>query len=301
MEMDAPQLRWSVGTRLEFLEFRLFWDRRINRSDLVDFFRISVPQASADLSRYQQLAPENMLYDRNAKTYRATEGFRPILFDPSADQVLAQLRLLEAGLIQPHESWTAEPPPYAVVPMPRRRIDPHRLRGVLDAIRARAAVRVEYQSMSRVEPAWRWISPHAMAFDGRRWHVRAWCHEHGDFRDFVLARILSQAEARPSDSDPGLDGGWRIEVTLRLAPHPVLSPAQRRALEVDYGMTGGVLEMDVKLCLFYYVDRILGLDPEAQRLGPERVQLSLLNRAEVLRRLGEAGEGHPAPGEAGLH
>ena len=75
---DARErISWSVETRLEFVEFRLFWDGRVNRGDLVRHFGISVPQASTDLARYQQLAPGNLLYDRNAKTYAAAKGFTP--------------------------------------------------------------------------------------------------------------------------------------------------------------------------------------------------------------------------------
>jgi hypothetical protein len=44
-------------TRLEFIEFRLFWEGVLNRADIIDYFGVSVPQASNDLSRYQELAP----------------------------------------------------------------------------------------------------------------------------------------------------------------------------------------------------------------------------------------------------
>jgi hypothetical protein len=36
---------------------------------LTGHFGISVPQASADISRYQELAPDNIEYDASAKTY----------------------------------------------------------------------------------------------------------------------------------------------------------------------------------------------------------------------------------------
>jgi predicted DNA-binding transcriptional regulator YafY len=44
--------------------------------------------------------------------------------------------------------------------------------------------------MSTAVPSWRWIEPHACAFDGLRWHVRAFCRKDGVFKDFLLSRII---------------------------------------------------------------------------------------------------------------
>ena len=74
MDEAASELRWGVERRLEFIEFRLYWEGRINRADIVDQFGVSVPQASKDLSRYQELAPDNIAYDRREK--RLLPGYR---------------------------------------------------------------------------------------------------------------------------------------------------------------------------------------------------------------------------------
>ena len=77
MDEETTGLRWGVERRLEFIEFRLFWEGRLNRSDITDFFGVSVPQASKDLSLYQELAPGNMDYDKSEKRYVAGPGFKP--------------------------------------------------------------------------------------------------------------------------------------------------------------------------------------------------------------------------------
>lgn len=46
-------MRWGVEKRLEFIEFRLFWEGGINRADIMEQFGVSVPQASKDLSRFE--------------------------------------------------------------------------------------------------------------------------------------------------------------------------------------------------------------------------------------------------------
>ena len=46
--------RWSVEQRLEFIDFLLYWGGRVNRRNLIDHFGISLPQASSDLTLYQE-------------------------------------------------------------------------------------------------------------------------------------------------------------------------------------------------------------------------------------------------------
>ena len=65
--MKGDRVRWGIEQRLEFIEFRLFWEGAINRADIVDYFAVSVPQASKDLSLYQERAPGNMEYDKRGK------------------------------------------------------------------------------------------------------------------------------------------------------------------------------------------------------------------------------------------
>ena len=91
MSAGGPELRWGVEQRLEFIEFRLFWEGGINRSDITGFFGVSVPQASKDLTQYQELAPDNVRYDRSEKRYFATDSFCPRFLKPDADHYLAQL------------------------------------------------------------------------------------------------------------------------------------------------------------------------------------------------------------------
>lgn len=60
-----------------------------------------------------------------------------------------------------------------------------------------------------------------------------------------------------------------------------MNEAQRRAIERDFGMTNGVVNVISRVCLSYYVERQLGLDLEPEQVPPERQQVVLLNRREV--------------------
>ncbi len=283
MTEQKKKSRWNIEKRLEFIDFRLYWDGRINRSDLTEFFGVSVPQASADLTHYQEAAPKNAVYDKTLKTYVASSEFEPQFFSPSAHRYLAQLRLMEADILDEGEAWAHRLPSCSIAPVIRRRLDPTVLRRILDAIRARAAVQIQYQSMTQSEPSLRWISPHAIAYDGFRWHARAWCHKRNAFGDFVFARIMNVNEgARPSDIDPATDTAWGIDITLRLKPHPGLKGGKRRVVELDFGMTNGVVELKVKLCLAYYLERQFNLHRTPEHPESERQQVVLDNHDELL-------------------
>lgn len=273
----AKPTRWGQERRIEFIDFRLQWDGRVNRSDLIEFFRISVPQASLDFARYLELAPQNIEYDRSEKAYLATPHFQPLVATGEAKGYLNQLLGVSSQVLEREASFLGWTPPLGAVSFPGRKIEAPVLRRVLTAIRRKRMLQIEYQSMNRPNPSLRGISPHAVGFDGFRWHVRAFCHEHHDFRDFVFARILSVASDEESTADPLNDAAWTKMVDVVLAPHPELKEGQRRAIELDYGMQDGRVSFQTRQALLFYVLRRLGLDRPAQGT-PQSQQVVLVNR-----------------------
>ena len=270
-------LKWGVERRLEFIEFRLYWEGGVNRSDIVEAFDVSVPQASKDLTLYQERAPHNAVYDKSAKRYVASSEFQPCFLKPDAGQYLNQLRSVAEGILASSESWIARSPPYAGPPVQARGVKNDTLRTVLEAIRHNEAVEIKYQSLSSDDPRWRWIAPHAIGFDGYRWHVRAFCDVDKTFKDFLLSRVLEIKSFRPSEVSPEDDADWNEYITLEIGPHPDLSESQKRIIGLDYGMRGGRARLRVRKALRYYALRRLGLDtpPEARR--PQDQQIVLLN------------------------
>jgi hypothetical protein len=67
---------YAKGQRMRMIDFLLAQYGTINRAALMDFFGISMPQASDDFATYNQLAPRNMAYDASAKTWRRTDNFK---------------------------------------------------------------------------------------------------------------------------------------------------------------------------------------------------------------------------------
>ena len=266
---------------MEFIEFRLFWEGQINRSDLVEQFGISVPQASADLKRYQDAAPNTIRYDSHRKTYLPTEKFTPRHLEPSGDAYLAQIRLRESGVVGEGETWAERMPDFSVVPILRRSVRPEILRAIVGAARDSLGLKVKYQSASSNSTNWRWIAPHALGFDGFSWHTRAWCLRNEEFRDFVLTRITEIGESRPEIVDTQLDFAWNQSVTLVVQPNPKLSPGARKAVELDFGMERGRCKIETRVSLSFYLERHLGLKQDPMKTDPEHQRLVLVNRDDV--------------------
>jgi predicted DNA-binding transcriptional regulator YafY len=104
---------------------------------------------------------------------------------------------------------------------------------VVDAIRRSEAIEVQSQSLSSPKPRWRWMAPHAIAFDGFRWHARAFCFGDAVFKDFLLSRILDIRGSRASDVPAENDQDWHSFATLEITPQPALSGTQAKVIALD--------------------------------------------------------------------
>lgn len=135
--------------------------------------------------------------------------------------------------------------------------------------------------MSRPEPAWRWIAPHAIGFDGFRWHARAYCLSDNSFKDFLFSRILETRNAKASPTRVEDDVAWNEELTLEIGPHPELSDAQQKVVGLDYGMRDGRAQIRVRKALLYYALKRLGLDTDPSARRPQDQQIVLLNAAQI--------------------
>jgi hypothetical protein len=290
MESPENRLRWGAEQRLEFIEFQLFWEGVINRSDITTRFGVSVPQASNDLTLYRELAPGNLEYDASAKRYVTTSGFSPRFLKPNPDRYLAQLMAVANGIMAFSDTWMSTAPSIGVLPIPGRRIVPEILRALLNAIRAGNSLHMEYQSMNRerTDPLWRWVTPHALGSDGMRWHVRAFCHRRENFVDFLVSRCLAIGETGAAGARAGDDWRWQNFFEVHLEPNPELAIGQRRAIELDYGMTDGRVTVPVRHALLYYFNKRLRLDVGAHLDDPPERPIIVANRHEFDRALADA-------------
>lgn len=291
MGTTKADLRWGVERRLEFIEFRLFWEGHVNRGDLMDVFGVSVNQASTDLNRYIGMAPDNMVYDKSARAYIRGTKFEPLFLKPDPSRYLSQLRSVADGTLDQADAWIGQFPSYEAAPTPARGVNAKTLRSVITAIRRSETIEVKYQSLSRPEPRWRWIAPHAIGFDGFRWHTRAFCLTDQSFKDFLLSRIIETRGTKPSEVSADGDADWNEQVTLEIGPHPELSDTQQKVIALDYGMRGGKAKIVVRKALLYYALRRLGLDTDPAARRPQDQQIVLLNQDAAGPRLARQDNG----------
>ena len=288
---SEQKLRKGVERRLQFIDFRLFWEGKINRGDIVDLFKISVPQASKDLSLYESLSPGNMEYDGSEKRYLATVKFKPRFFEPAADEYLTQLRNITDHTSDQADTWLGLLPSSDAMPIPQRRVDVDVLRALLGAIKKRRSIYVHYQSMNpeRPGPMWRWLSPHAFAHDGLRWHIRGFCEEKNDFKDFLLSRCLATGETRSSTHPAESDKYWNEYFSVVLIPNPALSPDQREVIAQDYRMEYGQTAIAIRKALLYYFNKRLRLDVAKAIDDPKETPVVVLNENSFYEVLAEVG------------
>ena len=305
MPETAMVLKWGVQRRLEFIEFRLFWEGGVNRSDIIEMFDVSVPQASKDLTLYQERAPHNAIYDKSAKRYVAGPQFSPIFLRPDPDGYLSRLRSVAEGFADPNDSWIANPPETDIALTPRRKVDTDVLKAVLRAVRQNRSLEVYYQSMGsrRTDPTWRRITPHAFGYDGFRWHVRGYCHIDEKYKDFLLPRILGVRHLDVPGPGSEQDTLWKKTFDIEIAPHPELTPSQRVVVAKDYGMVNERAVLTVRYAMLFYVLKRLGLLGDASKQNPRTQHIVALNRHQTERALRRAafefGEVEQPPNKVG--
>jgi hypothetical protein len=251
MSMDSTIAGWSERQRLLFVERLLFWRGTINRRDLCDHFGISLPQATKDLVAYTTLNAGACQYDVRQKCYVASQRMRAVLHEPNFTEDMDVISA--AMLVDPDRGefvlGFSRPQRVANIKLHRK---------LSIAACGQQCVEVSYWSVRSGESEKRWMSPRAFGFDGLRWHVRALCHRSECFKDFVIGRFESVGKPKACPLQDRVDLDWLESETLRFQPSAALSVNQRRALELDYGMEDGVLELSVRRAMRLYTLRRLG-------------------------------------------
>ena len=264
---QIAQLPQATRDRIAHIDFTLLFKGEAVRADLVDRFSIAAAQATKDFTMYRELAPGNIEYDQKLKLHKRGEAFEP-LFDYDVVRTLATI---SQGY---GDGFTGKVKPPLACEAPYHLNKPNLsiVAKVTEAIHKGKALNITYVSLSSGETT-REIVPHTLVDNGLRWHVRGFDRKHGEFRDFVLTRIkaagvledsiLSEAELETQDRQ------WNRFVELELVPHPRIEHSE--AIELDYGMTGGVMKVEIRAATAGYLLRLWNVDcsKAAQLKTPE--------------------------------
>lgn len=240
----------EVLLRMKAVELLAYWEGRVVTNRLVSWFAISRQQAGHDIKRYiTERNPESLVYSPASKGYIPSDSFKPILTQGHINEYLEMVSSIEGETF----SVTLESREHlAAVQLPDRSVKPEVLREVLKACRASHNLEITYSSMNNPVPHKRVISPHTLIYSGFRWHLRAFCHKQGDFRDFLLSRIVSPTLAESDFVGNQTDNLWQESALLSLVANPNLTTDQRRLVEQDFCMFEGELTIEVRKALVHY-------------------------------------------------
>lgn len=243
--------------RLEFIECLAVWEGRVRPAEVIRAFNVSKAQASNDFTAYQRLRPDNLRYDTSKKTYVPTESFSPAYNSCSPDTYLALLVFAQSDLSNPTAKHVADRVPHTHLPTVDASLDEAVLKQVVRAIVQKRPLTLLYQSLREPKPRSRLAWPTSLVHTGIRWHVRGYDSERGEYRDFVIQRIL-KAEQSDDKSHPALpqDTDWETYQTLMLVPNPNASASQQEVIAKQFGMTLAngrwVKGLKMRTCLIPY-------------------------------------------------
>lgn len=297
---EVDKLPWDRRRRLEFIEFLLYWEQRLKPIQLHEYFRISEEQGRKDLKDYARLteralsgggSASNLVETgaARARGYEAAEAFGCRFIEPDFDDYAL---FYGSGGKLTWSPQTAEP--YAksrlkIVRLPvlkRRPVDPRCARAVLQAIDKGQALIIDYLSPRFEEARTIRLVPSFLAYDGSRWHVRAYvCDRNGGegaHRDIVLERL--RLDAAPAYEERGFvpkDRG-EDEITVRITPNPGLKPHERANIAAQYlEMADGVWRLPIRRSLVPYFLKRYQLEEDSLRKSPHQEPLAVAERPRL--------------------
>jgi len=276
----TPKTTWAKKVRLQAIETLAFWTGRVNTRDLIERFGISRRIAQSDITEYLSLVPGNLSYSRSEKAYTTTSIFKPKFINGQISEYIA----LESQACQ-------EDPAELITQLTPHSfdLDPQVIQPVINAIKNKKGARIQYRSLNNPNGILRTIHPHMLVNTGFRWHVRAYCVERKEFRDFNLSRIGKselQPEPRPCVANPDQDSDWQTVVKLHIGPNPHLSTEEKALLGYEFSMRKNKLIVSVRAALVPYTLHIYQIDPYVDfNVHPKRNRLVLLNKDKLEQHL----------------
>lgn len=271
---DHEDISTIQRERLAHIEFRAYFLGKVGRKDLCSRFGIAEAAATRDFTKYNELAPKNLIYDPRRREYIPSDSFKP-LFKFSESRVLSTLAEGFGDCLKDMQL----PAVSCETPTELNRPKLATLSVITRAIADNRVLEIHYRSLTSGETK-REVVPFALVDNGLRWHIRAFDRRRDRFTDFVLTRItkpkILDSEAKDSEGKE-YDEQWNKFVTIELIPHPSLN--FKETIEKDYDMKNGVLVVKLRAAVAGYVLRRWNVDCSVDHslLGNE-YHLALKNR-----------------------
>lgn len=268
MDDRFKSLKWETIKRMEDIERSLFWQGTLSRQALANKLRMSNPQATTIIKSYLEYNPGKMLLNPSSKRYEVNDEIPNLFYEPSFDDLTQFSDELEINTF--------------VLQPPSRFQSLDILKTLSRVLSTHQSIEITYHSKDDPQGFVRRITPHSFVNNGKRTHVRAWCHLRKGFRDFVIGRISSALKADSAGLGMKDDEAWNTLLILKLIPNPSLSKDAKKIVEMDFQMVEGVREIKVRQSLLYYYFELYNLWPEHKMKDP-KLQEIVLGNTDVMR------------------
>lgn len=220
--MDIQEARLEQITRL------LIWEGRLSRAQLMERFGLSGTRASEWLKEFRDGRPDWAEWDTKLRSLVTTKAAY-LAVEKNEAAAVSFLGFTEPDVITFDDDSTL------VMPWDFSKVSPYVFSRLRLAIKDGVRIAFSYSSMTRPVIHDRVIEPHSIIRAGRRWHVRGYCTERKDFRDFVLGRMSDVAlKNEPCEHHVGDDAKWNRAVKVRLIAHPLLSVDQAQVVRREF-------------------------------------------------------------------
>jgi predicted DNA-binding transcriptional regulator YafY len=278
MSLDNP----SEKNRYKVMRRIALWEGRLSRGRLMDVLGLSGIRVSQLLREVREETPDWFEWDSKSKSYfvtptaykRAQADLKTVTSDLSLATYLA-----EAGI---HADLAPGAGPVTIVPWGLSQVNPHTFSRIRLAVEQGTRLRIEYRSMRTSEPHTRTVEPHSLIQAGRRWHMRGYCLETSEFRDFVLGRIAKITLLdQKSESTVDEDAKWNAVVQVRIQAHPKMTPGQQDLVRSEYLEGTAARVHSCRGALLPYLVQELRLALDVTKELPPEYQLAVENVEEV--------------------
>ncbi|MBS1186611.1 MAG: hypothetical protein H6R04_629 [Burkholderiaceae bacterium] len=276
--MDLSQQRFAT------LELLLLWEGVLNRSRLSSLLGVGDIRASQLIQEFRDQNPQRLRWNTKSRSYHATNAaYTAASFSKLPNDRAASLARYLALVGLPYVTGEMETIGPICAAFPELSApSPQVFASLSQAIRTRQSVEITYRSMGNPIPHKRTLSPHHLVRAGRRWHVRAFCATHKEFRDYALGRIVDAVLIGLSSERTEIDDlSWNTQVPVQLIAHPNLSREQEDVIRFEYFSNTASCTVTSRGALVgYFVQDVrAAIDPSRQT--PPDYQLAVSNLAEV--------------------
>jgi hypothetical protein len=244
----------------------LRWEGELRNSRLRQLFGLQKVQVSRLLASFAEEYPRAAILDDATKSWRINDESLAVKEAGPLDEYLALCR---------HES---EPLPIIDARVDFAEPRPKIVATLAQAASAGSGVEVVYRSMSTPAGRERLLFPTAVVRLSQRWHVRAWCADRREYRDFNIGRIDSARKSgRQLPSDYTADIAWNTIVSVRIGVHEALKGDVAKMLRQEYFNGATSMRLDVRGALIPYVLQESRVTATPSKERPPSFLLQVLN------------------------